>query len=59
MPWVPAIRRETFQLWAERAAHVIESPDLIVVHRNGIRKTAVSAKGGTGNDDLEFMVVLA
>jgi hypothetical protein len=23
------------------------------------RKAVVSAKGGTGNDDLEFMVVLA
>ena len=47
------------QVWAERAAYEIASPDLSLVHRNGMRTAAVSAKGGTGNDDLEFMVVLA
>jgi len=49
----------TFQVWAERVAYVIASPDHILVHRNGMTKAEVSAKGGIGNDDLEFMVVLA
>ena len=56
---VSGICMYTFQVWAERAAYVIASPDHILVHRNGMTKAEVLAKGGIGNDDLEFMVVLA